>query len=102
MQAAPVLLDREATITKGIELMKEAAALGVKLLAFPETWIPGYPFWIWLGAPAWSMQFVAKYHAESLDLKSPSVKRLQDAAAALSMAVVVGYSEKSGGSLYMG
>lgn len=102
VQAAPVLHDREATITKSIELMKEAAALGVKLLAFPETWIPGYPWWIWLGAPAWGMQFVAKYHAESLDLKSSSVQRLQDAAEALSMSVVMGYSEKSGGSLYMG
>ena len=57
VQAAPVFLDLDATVDKTVALMKEAAGNGAKLIAFPETWIPGYPFHIWLDSPAWGMQF---------------------------------------------
>ena len=53
-QAAPVWLDLDATIDKTIALIEQAAAAGAKLIAFPETFIPGYPWHIWLGAPAWA------------------------------------------------
>jgi len=41
--AAPVFMDKGATIRKAVRLIEEAAAEGVKLLVFPETFIPGYP-----------------------------------------------------------
>jgi nitrilase len=102
VQAAPVFLDRDATIKKGISLIKEAAAHKADIIAFPETWIPGYPWWIWLGAPAWGMQFVQRYHDNSLTLNSPEVDLLTEAARENNINVVMGYSEKAGGSLYMG
>ena len=52
VQAAPEFLDLDGSINKGISLMEKAAADGVRFIAFPETWIPGYPWWIWLAAPA--------------------------------------------------
>ena len=102
VQAAPVFLDRDGTINKGISLIKDAADKGAKLIAFPEVWIPGYPWWIWLGAPAWGMQFIQRYHENSLTLDSPHVDRLAEAARNCGIHVVMGYSEKAGGSLYMG
>jgi aliphatic nitrilase len=102
VQAAPVFLDRDATVEKGVALIEEAARNGADLVGFPETWIPGYPWWIWLGSPAWGMQFVPRYHASSLVLGSPQVQRLADAAGDAGVHVVMGYSEKDGGSLYMG
>ncbi|MBL7203381.1 MAG: carbon-nitrogen hydrolase family protein [Desulfobacteraceae bacterium] len=102
VQAAPVFLDRDATIKKGISLIREAAAQGADLIAFPEVWIPGYPWWIWLGAPAWGMQFVERYHDNSLTLNSPQVDLLTEAARENDIHVVMGFSEKAGGSLYMG
>ncbi len=41
--AAPVFMDKAATIRKAVQLIEEAAAEGVKMLVFPETFIPGYP-----------------------------------------------------------
>lgn len=41
--AAPVFMDKAATIKKVIQLIEEAAAEDVKLLVFPETFVPGYP-----------------------------------------------------------
>ena len=52
-------------IDKAIDLIGQASAGGADLVAFPETWIPGYPWWIWLGAPAWGMQFVQRYFENS-------------------------------------
>ncbi len=102
VQAAPVLLDREATTEKGVALIREAAEGGADLVGFPETWIPGYPYWIWLGSPAWGAQFVPRYHDESVDVDGVEIRRLARVARECSINVVMGISERSGGSLYMG
>lgn len=36
-----VFFDKIATIAKTVELIKEAAAGGAKLVVFPELWLPG-------------------------------------------------------------
>jgi aliphatic nitrilase len=82
--------------------MKEASGHGARLIAFPETWIPGYPFQIWLDSPAWAMQFVQRYHDNSLVVGSPEFQRICSAARECGIWVGLGYSERSGGSLYMG
>ncbi len=102
IQAAPDFLDLDATIDKTIALMKQAAGEGARLIAFPETWIPGYPFHIWLDSPAWGMQFVQRYHDNSLVVGSAEFLRICAAARELGIWVGLGYSEKAGGSLYMG
>jgi predicted amidohydrolase len=51
VQAAPVLLDRDATLGKVSDLAGQAAAGGARLVAFPEAFIPGYPDWVWRTRP---------------------------------------------------
>jgi hypothetical protein len=41
--AAPVYMNKAATIKKTVQLIEQAAADDIKLLVFPETFIPGYP-----------------------------------------------------------
>lgn len=101
VQAAPVFLDLDATIDKTIDLMAQAADQGVQLIAFPETWVPGYPWWIWLDSPAWGMQFVQRYHDNSLVVGSPGFDRIREAARKHRIWVSLGYSEKAAGSLYI-
>ena len=102
VQAAPVFLDLDASVDKAIRLIAEAAANGAKLIAFPETFLPGYPFFIWLDSPAWGMQFIQRYHDNSLVYGSAQADRLAKAAKDNAIVVVMGHSEKQGGSLYMG
>ena len=52
VQAAYVLMDREATLEKTEVLLKEAATNGANLVAFPEVFVPGTPLWIDSG-PIW-------------------------------------------------
>ncbi len=102
VQAAPVFLDIDATIDKSIGIIEEAARNGAGIIAFPETFIPGYPWFIWLDSPAWGMQFVQRYHDNSLVYGTPRAERIARAAKDNNIMVVMGHSEKDGGSLYMG
>jgi nitrilase len=101
VQAAPVFLDLEKSIDKAIGLIAEASKKGASLIAFPETWLPGYPWFIWLDSPAWGMQFIQRYHDNSLVYGSPQAERIAQAARDHSIMVVMGHSEKQGGSLYI-
>jgi len=103
VQAAPVWLDLDATVDKTIALINEAAAQGAKLIAFPETWIPGYPWHIWMSSPAWAIGrgFVQRYFDNSLSYDSPQAERIRLAVRKAKINVVLGLSERDGGSLYI-
>jgi aliphatic nitrilase len=102
VQAAPAFLDKQQGTARAIELIAEAARNGARLIAFPECWIPGYPWWIWLDAPAWGMQFVRRYHENSLVIGGPECNAIAAAARKHGLFVALGYSERDGGSLYIG
>lgn len=101
VQAAPVFMDRSATVDKCIQLIAEAASNGARLIAFPENFIPGYPWFFWLGSPAWAMQYILQYHDQSLVIDSPDYRRVEQAAADHKIFVCLGFTERSNGSLYM-
>ena len=101
VQAAPAFLDLDATLEKGIALIEEAAGNGARLIGFPETWIPGYPWWIWLESPIGGLRFVQQYHENSLQKDGPQLQKLCDAARDNNIFVVMGASERAAGSLYI-
>lgn len=45
-QDSPVFLDRAATTARVLDWIDRAAAERVQVLAFGETYLPGYPFWL--------------------------------------------------------
>jgi predicted amidohydrolase len=47
VQAAPVFLDRDATIDKVETLLGKATANGAKLVVFPESFIPAFRYGVW-------------------------------------------------------
>jgi nitrilase len=101
VQAAPAFLDLDAGIDKAIALIAEAAANGAKLIGFPETWLPGYPWFIWLDSPAWGLQFFQRYFDNSLQYGTPQAEKLAAAAREHDITVVMGLSERHGGSMYI-
>src|ERR671922_2916485 len=96
VQAAPVFLDREATVEKAVGLIAEAAGEGAELVAFPETWIPGYPSWIYHAArwndPA-SKRAFARLQQSSVVVPSPATDALCRAAHEAGVHLVVGIDE---------
>lgn len=103
VQAAPAWLDLDASIDKSIALIREAAEKRAKLIAFPEAFIPGYPWHIWMDSPAWAIGrgFVQRYFDNSLSYDSSQAERLRDAVRKAKLTAVIGLSERDGGSLYL-
>ena len=93
VQAAPAFLDLAGSVEKTIAFIDEAGAKGVDLIAFPETWIPGYPWHIWLGAPAWGMQFVGRYFQNSIAAGSAEEDAIHDAVRRNNLTCVLGVSD---------
>jgi nitrilase len=106
-QAAPVFLDRAATVDKACSLIAEAGARGARLIAFPEGFIPAYPFWVWF-IPAGNTHALRELYSELLDqavtVPSDATDRLCAAAREAGINVAVGINERnaeaSGSTLY--
>jgi len=107
VQAAPVFLNREATVEKACTLIEQAAQSGARLVAFTESFIPAYPDWVW-AVPAGESGLLDTLYAELLseavEVPSPAVERLCRAARQAGVWVVIGVTERnseaSRGSLY--
>ncbi len=102
VQAAPVFLDRDATIDKAAGLIKRAAADGAQLVAFPETFVPTYPDWIWRTRP-WTdgpARWYQRLVAAAVTIPSPATEVLGRAARQAGSYVSIGVNELAGGTLY--
>lgn len=97
---ASILLDRDASIARACDMIEEAGAQGVDLLCFPETFVPGFPYWINLYAPGAFHPMHLRYGDQSVDLASDHLDPVRAAARAAGCAVVLGIGERDGGTLY--
>ncbi|MDX9871778.1 MAG: carbon-nitrogen hydrolase family protein [Clostridia bacterium] len=43
VQAAPIIMDREKTLAKALNLIKQAGETGANIIVLPESFIPAYP-----------------------------------------------------------
>ena len=101
VQAAPVFMDLDGCVEKAVGLIEEAARNGTRLIAFSECWFPGYPWWIWLSATAYNVQYFQQYHENCLAVGSHAFNRLSKAAKDNEIFVSTGASERDYGSLYI-
>lgn len=101
VQAAPVFLDRDATVEKAVASIEEAASAGARLVVFPETWIPGYPSWIFAAAgwdDAGAKQAFGRLQRNAVEIPSAATDALGAAARSCRAHVVVGMTERDTGS----
>ncbi|TMF84235.1 MAG: carbon-nitrogen hydrolase family protein [Chloroflexi bacterium] len=107
VQHPPVLLDRDATIARVLELLGEATAEGARLVTFPEAFVPGYPEWVWRLAPGNDYELTGQLHRRllenSIDLDAGDLKPVQAAARKHKVMVLLPVNERdpfSRGTLY--
>jgi nitrilase len=98
--ASPILLNKAATIAKVCDLIADAGRQGVRLVAFPETFVPGYPYWLGLYPPIQQSRALAEYARESMIIASADLDPVKAACRAHNVNVVLGISERDGGTLY--
>lgn len=99
-QVAPVFLDREATVAKACRLISEAASAGARLVVFPETYVPGYPYWSIFLDPTETGALNRKLVEQSVRVPGPATEALCTAAAEAGCFVCIGVNERDGHTLY--
>jgi nitrilase len=106
-RVAIVQAEPASSLDEGLQrtdaLAREAARGGATLVAFPETWLPGYPAWLdvcrdvslWDHEPVKAVY--ARYAASSVDVAGESGQFLRDVARRHGVTLVVGISERVAG-----
>lgn len=97
VQQPPVYMDKAASLERAVALIGEAAVAGCQMIAFPETWLPGYPTFVWRLAPGAGMKktddLFALSHANAIDLGKDELAPVRAAAKDHGMVVVMGHQE---------
>lgn len=101
VQSAPDYLNREATVDKACAIIDEAGKNGAKLIAFPEAYIPGYPWWIWFDEPSAGMPFFIRLYKNAVTVPGEATRKLSKAAKKNGVYVSISVTEKDGASLYL-
>jgi len=102
VQSSPVFLNVDATVDKSISIIKEAAGNGASLVAFPEVFIAGYPYWNWIMTPVQGSKWYEQLYVNSITVPGPEVDRICEAAKEHNIHIVIGVNERgqSFGELY--
>ncbi|QIS21969.1 carbon-nitrogen hydrolase family protein [Nocardia terpenica] len=104
-QARPAWLDPVAGTKIVVDWLTRAAANAVDLLAFPETFLSGYPIWL---APTGGARFddpvqkaaYAYYSEAAVTLDGPHLATVREAVADLGVFCYLGITERVRGTVY--
>lgn len=92
---APQWFDVEATVAKAVALIEEAGRNGARLIVFPETWLPCYPYWSMDVADGPAFRDIwAKYLQNSIEVPGRETEALGAAAKRANAYVAIGINER--------
>src|SRR5438270_227787 len=108
VQLPSPFLDRAAAFDVAEQAITTARGEGAELVVFPETFIGGYPDWLWRMKPWGDYGLTGAIHerllAASVDLVADDIRPLREAARRAGVTVVCGIHERDGsfsrGTLY--
>ena len=99
VQASSVWLDREASTEKACALIEEAGRSGADVVALPESFIPGFPYWVFVKPLSETGRWHARLHDQAVEIPGPTIEALAGAAARAAVYAVVGVTERDRGSI---
>lgn len=111
VQQPPAVLDLATSLHRATRHIRDAAARGARLIVFPETWLSGYPAWVF-GMAAWDDADARTWHAElvaqsatigTADSIDDGIGPIRTAASDHGVTVVIGMNERAtpaSGTLY--
>jgi len=99
VQAASVWLDRAAGTERACELIREAGRGGADIVALPESFLPGFPYWLFTMALAEAAPLHRRLHDEAVEIPGPEIDQLAAAAVDAGVTAVVGVTEREPGTI---
>jgi nitrilase len=93
VQTSPCFLDLKGTIEKACHFIRQAAANGASIVAFPEAFVPGYPYWAWLASPLESQDHFKTLYLNSMTIPGQWTDVLSACARENNIITVIGVNE---------
>lgn len=95
VQAEPSFIDLDESVEIALHLIREAAAGGAELIAFPETFLPCYPNW-WESVPEGPLvrSFDVELFKNSVEIPGRHVDALAETCGQHSIYAVLGVNER--------
>ncbi len=100
VQMAPDLDSLAGTLAKVISAVAEAAEKGARLVVFPETFLPWYPYFSFVLPPVATGAEHIRLYENAVTVPGPVTEAVAAAARAGGIVVVLGVNERDHGSLY--
>ena len=97
VQAAPVVLDLDASLDKALRLLGEAASQGAQLVVFPETFLSLYPSYVWARLPGDEEDrdtFWERFWGSSVEVPGVAVDKLVAACREHDVHCAIGVNER--------
>jgi aliphatic nitrilase len=99
-QLSPVLEDGDGTIEKVMTAIGQAARDGARLIVFPETFVPYYPYFSFVHAPVSIGPEHMRLYRNAPRADGPQMAAISACARQHEIVVVLGINERDHGSLY--
>jgi nitrilase len=94
VQATPAFLDRDATLQIVATEIAKAGADGAALVVFPESFVPGYPDWVWRRLPMSDGDWWDRFSDQAVVVDGPHLDPVREAASAARAWVALGITER--------
>src|SRR5215472_4741617 len=100
VQIAPDLETPGATVAKVLSSIAEAAEKGARLIVFPETFVPWYPYFSFVQPPVLTGSEHIRLYENAVVVPGPVTEAVAASARRNNIVVVLGVNERDHGSLY--
>src|SRR5215470_16251261 len=100
VQIAPDLDTPGGTVAKVLAALAEAAEKGARLVVFPETFVPWYPYFSFVHPPVLTGREHLRLYEDSVVVPGPVIDAVSASARKNNCVIVLGINERDHGSLY--
>ena len=100
VQIAPDLETPGGTVSKVLGAIAEAAEEGARLIVFPETFVPWYPYFSFVYPPVLTGAEHIRLYENAVVVPGPVTEAVSSAARRHGVVVVLGVNERDHGTLY--
>ncbi|MBV9630031.1 MAG: Nit6803 family nitriliase [Xanthobacteraceae bacterium] len=100
VQIAPDLDTADGTVSKVLAAISDAAEKGARLVVFPETFVPWYPYFSFVLPPVLTGAEHIRLYENAVVVPGPVTEAVAAAARRNNIVVVLGVNERDHGSLY--
>lgn len=100
VQIAPDLTSTEGTIDRACRAISDAAAQGVEIAVFPETFVPYYPYFSFVEPPVTMGKEHLRLYENAVTVPGWATEVFSQQALRHNMVLVIGVNERDHGSLY--